>query len=112
MNLKDRIEHGMIFYEHGHTSKEDKALEIALDKERRHCKGVLFDYNHTHPDESAKRLGILKDLLGSCGDHVYIEDGVHMSYGSHVYREITERDREYYFRDLKADFPYTLREEC
>ena len=32
MNLKDRIEHGMIFYEHGHTSKEDKALEIALDK--------------------------------------------------------------------------------
>lgn len=217
MNLKDRIEHGMIFYEHGHTSKEDKALEIALDKERRHCKGVLFDYNHTHPDESAKRLGILKDLLGSCGDHVYIEDGVHMSYGSHVYledhfyanfnltivddmnvyigdktmigpsvtlcttghpvyplyremaahyslpihigknvwigsnavvlpgvtigdnavigagsivtrdipantvavgnpcrvlREITERDREYYFRDLKADFPYTMREEC
>ena len=28
-----------------------------------------------------------------------------------VMREITERDREYYFRDLKVDFPYTLREE-
>ena len=28
-----------------------------------------------------------------------------------VIREITERDREYYFRDMKVDFPYTLREE-
>ena len=28
-----------------------------------------------------------------------------------VMREITERDREYYFRDMKVDFPYTLREE-
>ena len=28
-----------------------------------------------------------------------------------VQREISERDREYYFRDLKVDFPYTLREE-
>ena len=28
-----------------------------------------------------------------------------------VLREITERDREYYFRDMKVDFPYTLREE-
>ena len=28
-----------------------------------------------------------------------------------VMREITERDREYYFRDLVVDFPYTLREE-
>ena len=28
-----------------------------------------------------------------------------------VLREITETDREYYFRDMKVDFPYTLREE-
>lgn len=28
-----------------------------------------------------------------------------------VMREITERDREYYFRDMQVDFPYTLREE-
>ena len=26
-----------------------------------------------------------------------------------VLREITERDREYYFRDRKVDFAYTLR---
>ena len=28
-----------------------------------------------------------------------------------VMREISDRDREYYFRDMKVDFPYTLREE-
>lgn len=28
-----------------------------------------------------------------------------------VLREITERDKEYYFRNLKVDYPYTLREE-
>lgn len=28
-----------------------------------------------------------------------------------VMREITERDKEYYFRDLTADFPYALRME-
>ncbi len=27
-----------------------------------------------------------------------------------VSRKITERDREYYFRDLKVDYPYTFRE--
>ena len=28
-----------------------------------------------------------------------------------VVREISDRDREYYFRDLKVDYPYTLRHE-
>ena len=28
-----------------------------------------------------------------------------------VMREISERDKEYYFRDLKVDYPYTLREK-
>ena len=28
-----------------------------------------------------------------------------------VIREISERDKEYYFRDLKVDYPYTLREK-
>ena len=28
-----------------------------------------------------------------------------------VMREISERDKEYYFRDMKVDYPYTLRLE-
>jgi len=28
-----------------------------------------------------------------------------------VVREISDRDREYYFRNLNVDYPYTLRQE-
>ena len=216
MHLKDRMEKGMLFYEHGHKDPVDIQQEQELDAERKRCKEVMFDYNNTRPSEDEKRAAILKGILGDCGDHVFIENPVHMSYGTHVhlgehfyanfnlvivddmdvyigdrvmigpnvticttghpvyplYREmvahyslpihignnvwigansvvlpgvtigdntvigagsivtrdipanvvavgnpcrvmrpISERDREYYFRDRKVDFPYTLREE-
>lgn len=216
MHLKDRMEKGMLFYEHGHKDPVDIQQEQELDAERKRCKEVMFDYNNTRPSEDGKRTAILKGILGDCGDHVFIENPVHMSYGTHVhlgehfyanfnlvivddmdvyigdrvmigpnvticttghpvyplYREmvahyslpihignnvwigansvvlpgvtigdntvigagsivtrdipanvvavgnpcrvmrpISERDREYYFRDRKVDFPYTLREE-
>lgn len=216
MHLKDRVEKGMLFYEHGHKDPVDIQQEQELDAERKRCKEVMFDYNNTRPSEDEKRTAILKGILGDCGDHVFIENPVHMSYGTHVhlgehfyanfnlvivddmdvyigdrvmigpnvticttghpvyplYREmvahyslpihignnvwigansvvlpgvtigdntvigagsivtrdipanvvavgnpcrvmrpISERDREYYFRDRKVDFPYTLREE-
>lgn len=216
MHLKDRMEKGMLFYEHGHKDPVDIQQEQELDAERKRCKEVMFDYNNTRPSEDEKRTAILKGILGDCGNHVFIENPVHMSYGTHVhlgehfyanfnlvivddmdvyigdrvmigpnvticttghpvyplYREmvahyslpihignnvwigansvvlpgvtigdntvigagsivtrdipanvvavgnpcrvmrpISERDREYYFRDRKVDFPYTLREE-
>ena len=216
MHLKDRMEKGMLFYEHGHKDPVDIQQEQELGAERKRCKEVMFDYNNTRPSEDEKRTAILKGILGDCGDHVFIENPVHMSYGTHVhlgehfyanfnlvivddmdvyigdrvmigpnvticttghpvyplYREmvahyslpihignnvwigansvvlpgvtigdntvigagsivtrdipanvvavgnpcrvmrpISERDREYYFRDRKVDFPYTLREE-
>ena len=216
MHLKDRMEKGMLFYEHGHKDPVDIQQEQELDAERKRCKEVMFDYKNTRPSEDEKRTAILKGILGDCGDHVFIENPVHMSYGTHVhlgehfyanfnlvivddmdvyigdrvmigpnvticttghpvyplYREmvahyslpihignnvwigansvvlpgvtigdntvigagsivtrdipanvvavgnpcrvmrpISERDREYYFRDRKVDFPYTLREE-
>ena len=216
MHLRDRIKKGMLFYEHGHKDPVDIQQEKELEAERKHCKEVMYDYNNTRPCEEEKRLRILKEILGECGDHVYIETPLHMSYGSHVHlkgsfyanfnlvlvddgeiyigdevmigpnvtlcttghpvdpqyrkwvahyslpihigdnvwigahsvilpgvtivdnsvigagsivtrdipanvvavgnpcrvkRKINERDKEYYFRDLKVDFPYTLREE-
>lgn len=48
---------------------------------RRHCKEVMFEYNHTSPADQEKRQELLKGLLGRCDGRVFIEDGVHMSYG-------------------------------
>lgn len=87
MNLKERIEAGMLFYEFKHKSPENIAIEQQLEAERKHCKEVLFDYNHLRPSEYEKKLELLKSLLGKCGDHVFIEEGVHMSYGSHLFLE-------------------------
>lgn len=87
MNLEERIQNGRLFYESGHKSPENQEIEKRLDAERKHCKEMLFDYNHCRPGDQEKRQNILKSLLGNCGEHVFIEDGVHMSYGSHVFLE-------------------------
>lgn len=87
MNLEERIKRGMLFYETGHKSQENQEIEKRLNQERRHCKEMMFDYNHCRPDDQETRQKILKELLGSCGEHVFIEDGFHMSYGSHVFLE-------------------------
>lgn len=85
MHLKERMENGMLFYEHGHKDPVDIQQEQELDAERKRCKEVMFDYNNTRPSEDEKRTAILKGILGDCGDHVFIENPVHMSYGTHVH---------------------------
>lgn len=47
MHLKDRMEKGMLFYEHGHKDPVDIQQEQELDAERKRCKEVMFDYNNT-----------------------------------------------------------------
>lgn len=216
MHLRDRIQKGMLFYEHGHKDLIDRQQEKELQEERDQCKAIVYDYNNTHPTRWDQRREIMNGLLGSCGENIYIEPPVHMSYGKHVHvgknfysnfnlvlvddgeiyigdrvmigpnvticttghpvyplyrelvahyslpihignnvwigahsvilpgvtigdnavigagsivtrdipanvvavgnpcrvaREITERDKEYYFRDMRVDMPYTLREE-
>ena len=49
MHLCDRINSGMLFYEHGHTDPIDIQQEKQLQEERDHCKEVMFEYNNTHP---------------------------------------------------------------
>ena len=85
MNLEECIKAGMLFYESGHVDPVNQEIEERLKNERKDCKELMFDYNHCRPGDQDRQLKILKELLGSCGDHVYIEDGLHMSYGKHVY---------------------------
>lgn len=85
MHLRDRINQGMLFYEHGHKDPIDKEQEQELEKERIQCKEVLFHYNNTSPSQGEKRQELMKNLLGSCGQSFFFEPPVHMSYGSHVH---------------------------
>ena len=85
MHLYDRIQNGMLFYEHGHTDPVDIQQEKQLQEERDHCKEVIFAYNNTHPRESEHRQEIMRSILGSCGEQFFFEPPVHMSYGKHVH---------------------------
>ena len=80
MHLRDRINNGMLFYEHGHKNPIDIEQEQTLEKERIHCKEILFNYNTTPPSKDALRKQIMKQLLGSCGEHLFFEPPVHMYY--------------------------------
>lgn len=53
---------------------------------------MLYEYNHTKPSEGEKRIAMLKELLGDCGENVYIEapfyanwGGHHCHFGSNIY---------------------------
>jgi galactoside O-acetyltransferase len=54
-------------------------------KERERCKELTYDYNLTRPREAERRRDLLKQLLGSCGNSIWIEPPVHMAYGRHVH---------------------------
>ena len=85
MNLVDRIKNGMLFYEHGHVDPVDVQQERELQEERDRCKEVMFAYNNTHPREGERRQEIMRNILGTSGEHFFFEPPVHMSYGSHVH---------------------------
>ena len=58
---------------------------MRLDEERERCKELTYDYNLTRPREAERRRDLLKQLLGSCGNSIWIEPPVHMAYGKHVH---------------------------
>lgn len=45
----------------------------------------LCDYNMTKPSESEKRTALLKEMLGDCGEGVYIEAPFYANFGNMVY---------------------------
>lgn len=61
-------------------------------KEQLACQDRLCDYNRTKPSETEKRREMLKEMLGDCGEDVYIEapfyanfGGRHCHFGNMVY---------------------------
>ncbi|WP_456275115.1 maltose acetyltransferase domain-containing protein [Bacillus sp. AK128] len=56
-----------------------------LMKEREHTRGLLRQFNQTLEIESEKRTELLKEILGSAGENVYIEPTIRFDYGYNTY---------------------------
>ncbi len=57
----------------------------ALEEERITAKELVHDFNATRPRETAERERILRALLGSAGERVWVEPPLHVAYGSNVH---------------------------
>lgn len=54
-----------------------------ITKEQVLYQDKLYEYNLTRPSESAKRAALLKEILGDCGENVYIEAPFYANFGGH-----------------------------
>lgn len=57
----------------------------ALEEERVAGKELAHDFNATRPRETAERDRLLRALLGSAGERVWVEPPLHVAYGRHVH---------------------------
>ncbi len=61
------------------------ASDEELRRERRHARMLTRLYNQTEETDIETRLTLLKQLLGSQGEHAYIEPPFHCDYGSNIF---------------------------
>lgn len=54
-----------------------------LMREQMKYQDMLCDYNMTKPSESEKRTAMLQEMLGDCGEDVYIEVPFYANWGGH-----------------------------
>ncbi len=62
----------------------DANYNVELQQQRTHAKGLLFDFNHTHPAQADRRREILTSLLGKTGKHFTIEAPFNCDYGFNI----------------------------
>lgn len=56
----------------------------------------LCEYNMTKPSEFDKRMKLLKEMLGDCGENVYIEAPFYSNFGGHpILPELREQVYQY-----------------
>ncbi|WP_446681747.1 maltose acetyltransferase domain-containing protein [Clostridium psychrophilum] len=75
MTIREKMKNGMLYIDTGE----------GLEEERKRCKELLYDYNHTYPSEEIKMKDLLRKLLGDMGENIWIEPPLHMAYGTNVH---------------------------
>lgn len=61
------------------------SINDELISEMKNARRLTRLFNSTNEDEIEKRKDILKELLGSCGEKIYIEPTFKCDYGSNIY---------------------------
>jgi len=104
MTQKERMLNGLPY----------KAWLDGLSEERMECKELIYEYNNLRPSERERKFELIKEILGKTGDYVVIGAGsvvtkdipdnmIAAGNPCKVIREITEADRDYYYKDKKFD---------
>jgi len=76
--VRARMAASQLYVDHG------DGLE-RLEAERARAKEVLYDLAHTRPSAVEDRDRLLRDLLGSAGERIWVEPPFAASYGSHTH---------------------------
>ena len=71
--MKDRL----------HTGELYLPGDPEIMKEQMAYQDLLCEYNLTKPSEQEKRTALLKQMLGDCGEDVYIEAPFYANFGGH-----------------------------
>lgn len=75
MTVREKMQAGKIYTD----------MTEGLPEERIRCRELVSAYNATEIHEEKRRTDILKDLLGSVGEDVYLEPPVRFAYGSRTH---------------------------
>jgi galactoside O-acetyltransferase len=75
MSMREKIAKGMLFTD----------MCEGLPEERLHGKGLMYDFNNTHPSEEEKRSLLIKEMFGKIGKNPWIEPPIYFSYGKHIF---------------------------
>lgn len=81
MTIKERMAAGQLFTDHD-SKYPDEAAELA--RARQKGKALCFEINQLHPEETDRRLTLMKELFGNVGDNVWMEPPIRVAYGSNT----------------------------
>lgn len=80
--MKEKLHTGALYFPNDNEIIQEQMV----------CQDLLCDYNMTKPSETEKRAQLLQQMLGDCGENVYIEapfyanwGGRHCHFGKNVY---------------------------
>lgn len=60
-------------------------IDPELQQRQQECLEVLYDYNHSRPGETKRRVELLNKLLANMGENCYIEPPLHANWGCHTH---------------------------